>query len=241
MPSPKPASLSWASGPGRRYTWHCAHVQFTHWLRLAFVLSLYSLWSTARSLIHGRAPGEVPVHCDSNCGIGGGIQEDWCLLDRWCEPASSQAWDERPPTPRAPRFFSFQDSHTCLLELPRDQAFSEKCGCVLLRASGLILLSSKQLLALSTSQPILSLPFRLDLHSLSRHTPRATKHTLWAPVVPCLPSWEAPHSTCPVQVPHGVQKRKTFPDGGRWAKGPAPSSQSASSRWRGEYIYIYSS
>lgn len=190
--------------PGRRYTWHCTRAQITHWLRLAFILPLYSLWSTARSLMYSRALGEVPVPCDSNCGIRGGIQEDWCLLDRWCEPASSQAWDERPPTPRAPRFFSFQDSHTCLIELPQDQAFSGKWGCILLRASGLILLSSKQLLALSTSQPTLSLPFHLDLHSLSRHTPRATKHTLWTPVVPCLPSWEAPHSTCPDQVPHGV-------------------------------------
>lgn len=44
------------------------------------------------------------------------------MLDRWCEPASSQAWDERPPTPRAPRFFSFQDSHTCLIKLPQDRS-----------------------------------------------------------------------------------------------------------------------
>ena len=68
-----------------------------------------------------------------------------------------------------------------------------------------------------TLPALLSGPTLIPLH-IHR---KVTRHTLQAPAVPSLPSWEAPHFTHwtrpgPAGITHGVQKKKIHPGGGDW-------------------------
>lgn len=93
--------------PGRRGTGGPEHAQFIPGLArpcTAFGLSLIPhTWQGPR--------GEVLLHCDSNWDVGGGLKEDWVLLDKAVshrQTAYRRVWEEGPSTLRAPRCFSAQ-------------------------------------------------------------------------------------------------------------------------------------